>query len=90
MSIFLTTEDVAELTGRKTKAKQIEQLRTIGLVFWINAHGVPVVPRSVIEGRSAGQEAPKRVKVVAPAFRTPGSHDEAGNWIPPGLRVGAK
>jgi hypothetical protein len=27
---FLTKEEVAELTGRKTKSKQIEQLRAMG------------------------------------------------------------
>lgn len=89
MSIFLAKADVAELTGRKTKAKQIEQLRTMGLVFWINAHGVPVVPRSAIEGRTVQQES-KREKVVSPAFSPGWSHDEAGKWIPPGLRVGGK
>lgn len=90
MSIFLTKEDVADLTGRKTKTKQIEQLRTMGVIFWINAHGVPVVPRSAIEGRNDRPLERKREKVVSPAFRTGRSHDEAGNWIPPGLRVGAK
>ena len=36
MSIFLTKEDVADLTGWKTKAKQIAQLRTMRITFWVN------------------------------------------------------
>ena len=71
MSIFLAKEDVAELTGRKTKTKQIEQLRRMGIVFWVNALGVPVVPRWVIEGKSEKADLiPSREKVVAPALDT--------------------
>lgn len=51
MSIFLTCEDVAELTGRKNKSKQIEALRRMGLPFHVNAVGKPVVSVSAIEGR---------------------------------------
>ena len=89
MSVFLAEEDVAELTGRKAKAKQIEHLCTMGLDFWINAQGVLVVPCGAIEGRSAQQES-KRERVVAPAFRRGWSQDEMGNWMPPGLRAGGK
>lgn len=71
MSIFLAKEDVSELTGRKTKTKQIEQLRKMGIVFWVNALGAPVVPRWVIEGKSDKADLiPPREKVVAPAFAT--------------------
>ena len=87
MSIFLTKEDVADLTGWKTKAKQIDQLRAMRIIFWINGHGVPVVPRSAIEGPSAGKPEAKREKVIPNAFRNDGSRDGAGKWVPPGLRV---
>lgn len=85
MSMFLTKEEVAELTGRKTKAKQIEHLRRIGMRFWVNALGNPVVPRSAIEGLPA---IPTKAEPAAweIALRTPGSHDDSGRWIPPGMR----
>jgi hypothetical protein len=51
MSMFLTTQDLSELTGRKTKSKQIEALRKMGLPFWINAIGKPVVAIAVVSGR---------------------------------------
>ncbi|NVD74519.1 DUF4224 domain-containing protein [Duganella sp. BJB1802] len=49
--MFLTKDEIATLTGRKSKSKQIEALRTMGLPFWVNALDAPVVPRSAIEGR---------------------------------------
>jgi hypothetical protein len=36
MSMFLSNEDISELTGRKTKSKQIEALLRMGLPFWVN------------------------------------------------------
>ncbi len=50
MSTFLMADDVATLTGRKIKSKQIEALRRMGLPFWINATGKPIVTRSAVEG----------------------------------------
>ena len=50
MSTFLNYDDVAALTGRKTKSKQIEALRKMGLPFWVNAVGKPVVTISAVEG----------------------------------------
>ena len=35
--MFLTKEEVVELTGWKNKKKQVEQLRKMGLPFWVNA-----------------------------------------------------
>lgn len=49
-SAFLSQEDVAILTGRKIKSRQVEQLRNMGIAFYVNASGRPVVPRSSIEG----------------------------------------
>lgn len=51
--MFLTKEEVAELTGRKTKSKQVEQLRKMAIPFWLNAVGAPVIARSTIEGKPA-------------------------------------
>lgn len=51
MGMFLTADDLVELTGRRIKSKQIEALRRMGLPFHVNAVGKPVVPASAIEGR---------------------------------------
>ena len=51
MSMFLTIQDLCELTGRKTKSRQIEALLRMGLPFWVNAIGKPVVTLAAIEGR---------------------------------------
>jgi len=50
MSIFLSKEDVAELTGHKRNDAQVDMLRTMGIQFYINASGRPIVPKSAIEG----------------------------------------
>lgn len=50
---FLTTEDLATLTGRKIKSLQVQALRQMGVPFFINAIGRPVVTRTAIEGRPA-------------------------------------
>lgn len=64
MGIFLTAEDLAELTGRKIKSKQIEALRQMGVPFHVNAVGKPVVSLSALEGR-------KQPAAPAPAWQPP-------------------
>lgn len=56
MGMFLTADELVELTGRKIKSKQIEALRRMGLPFHVNAVGKPVVAAATIEGRK--QTAP--------------------------------
>ena len=51
MSMFLSSQDISELTGRKTKSMQIEALLRMGLPFWVNAIGKPVVTLTALEGR---------------------------------------
>lgn len=51
MSMFLTEDEVSMLTGRKVKKLQVEQLRKMGVPFYVNAVGRPVVVRSALEGR---------------------------------------
>jgi len=63
MDTFLTTEAVIKLTGRRRKSKQIEALRTMGLPFWVNAIGEPVVTIAAVEGR---KEAPREKTWVMP------------------------
>jgi hypothetical protein len=53
---FLDESEIAEFTGRKIKSKQIEALRKMGLPFFVNAVGKPVVTRSAIEGRKEQQQ----------------------------------
>jgi hypothetical protein len=60
MSIFLSADEVTQLTGRKIKSKQIEALRKMGLPFHVNASGRPVVAISTI----AGQKQPDEQKKV--------------------------
>jgi hypothetical protein len=50
--MFLTNENLFELTGRRTKAKQIETLLMMKLPFWVNAIGRPVVTIAAVEGRN--------------------------------------
>lgn len=64
--MFLTPEEIAELTGRKVKRLQIEQLRTMGIPFYINAVGRPVVVCSVLEGK---KEPPQRPKWESPVLK---------------------
>lgn len=66
---FLTQEEVAELTGRKVRSKQIEGLRQMGIAFWVNPVGRPVIARSAIEGKSSAPAA-KKEKVVPLVYRT--------------------
>ncbi len=48
---FLNSDEMKTLTGRKNKRQQIEALRTMGLPFFVNACGKPVVTRIAVEGR---------------------------------------
>jgi hypothetical protein len=50
-STFLTVEAVATLTGRRRKSKQVEALRMMGLPFWVNPIGQPIVTVAAVEGR---------------------------------------
>lgn len=48
---FLEDDEIARLTGRKMKGLQIETLRHMGIPFFVNATGHPVVTRSAVEGK---------------------------------------
>lgn len=50
MSLFLTRQEVAELTGARTRAGQVRNLVRNGIRHTINASGWPVVTRTAIEG----------------------------------------
>ncbi|MBI5786590.1 MAG: DUF4224 domain-containing protein [Rhodocyclales bacterium] len=58
---FLNADEIRTLTGRVQKARQIESLRKMGILFFVNALGNPVVPRASIEGNhgvTTGGEKP--------------------------------
>ncbi|MDA8095302.1 MAG: DUF4224 domain-containing protein [Betaproteobacteria bacterium] len=65
--MFLTADDLATLTGIKGGAKgktrcqrQIDALRQMGIPFFVNAAGRPVVTRAAIEGRQAESKTEPR------------------------------
>lgn len=51
MSLFLSLEELQELTGYKTAGKQCEMLKRQRIPFHTNKCGQPKVARAVIEGR---------------------------------------
>lgn len=53
--LFLTAEELRELTGYAIKARQIEQLRVMGVAFRVNGCGRAVVTRAAVTG--AGTES---------------------------------
>lgn len=57
--MFLTPEELAVLTGRKLKSYQIDALRRMGVPFFVNAVGRPVVARTAIEGGSKAAPEPR-------------------------------
>jgi hypothetical protein len=57
--MFLTEEEIATLTGKKMKSRQVEQLRRMGIAFYVNGGGRPVVCRSAVEGGKPASEVKK-------------------------------
>lgn len=57
-ALFLTDEEIATLTGRRLKSKQIEWLRREGVPFRVSATGHPVITRVAIEGHPEKTAAP--------------------------------
>ena len=56
MSIFLSQIELRELTGYAIKAKQIAQLRKMGVAFLINGCGRPVVTVAAIQGTAQAEK----------------------------------
>jgi Domain of unknown function (DUF4224) len=69
-TMFLTSEELAILTGRKLKSYQIEALRRMGIPFFVNAIGRPVVARSAIEGGSKVATDPPKRRWTSPMMKT--------------------
>jgi len=60
MSIFLAPDDVAILTGKKKKSCQVDQLRFMGIPFYINAAGRPVVTKAALNCLETECDLPKK------------------------------
>ena len=57
---FLDDEELRQLTGFAHKAKQVAQLRRMGIPFWLNAASRPVVARSALEGSKKPEKPAKK------------------------------
>ena len=66
---FLDSDELSTLTGRKLKSYQIEALRRMGVPFFVNAIGRPVVARSAIDGGSKAAPKPPKAATVPRVFR---------------------
>jgi hypothetical protein len=66
MSVFLDDADLVKLTGFKTSRRQIDQLRKMGLPFFVNAASRPVVAVAAVSGPPPSPSP--RKKVVPPSL----------------------
>lgn len=57
--MFLTAEQLVELTGYQKPSAQIKWLRTQGLRHWVRADGRPAVPVAAIDGPEPTQVRPQ-------------------------------
>lgn len=62
--MFLEDEQIVKLTGYRQKAKQVARLRKLGILFFVNASGHPVVPDSSVNG----SKQPKPEKTWTPSW----------------------
>lgn len=58
--MFLNDDELVKLTGRKMKTKQIEALRKMGIPFFVNAIGQPVVAATAVTGGTGPAEQKKK------------------------------
>jgi hypothetical protein len=65
ISMFLSADGLAFLTGRHLKTKQIQQLRAMGVLFYVNASGHPIVARAVLAGGRSEPYQPRWAPAVA-------------------------
>ena len=66
--MFLNPDELALLTGFRRKGRQVEQLRRMGIAFYVNGCGRPVVARAAIDGSVAETSPPTWApSVVKPA-----------------------
>lgn len=68
---FLSQPEIVYLTGRKTKSRQILALRQMGIPFYVNMIGFPIVTKVAIAGEA--RREPPRSKWTASVLAT-GAH----------------
>lgn len=62
--LFLQTDEIECLAGKKHKKTQIEALRKMGIHFFVNANGSPVVPRPQFFGQKTEAAAIWKPRVL--------------------------
>ncbi len=55
MSMFLTGEEIIELTGKKRRGAQMKELNALGITHKVRGNGSLVVLRSHVENELDGQ-----------------------------------
>lgn len=60
MSEFMEPEDIVKLTGRTQRAMQIRALKKMGVAFFVNDIGRPVVLWDVVKGKQNANVAPAK------------------------------
>jgi hypothetical protein len=58
--LFLTEDELADLTGRRVRRLQIEALKRMLIPFHVNALGKPVVTRAAVLGQQVTKPEPSR------------------------------
>lgn len=64
--LFLTNDELRELTGYVQPAKQVAQLKSQRIPFHVNRAGHPKVARAILEGRKV--EIQPQPKTWAPSW----------------------
>ncbi len=64
--MFLTPDELKELTGYRQPSKQVAMLRKQGVPFHVNAAGHPKVARAVLEGGKHSDQ--KRIATWTPSW----------------------
>lgn len=59
MEQFLNDEELYRLTGYRQPKKQAEHCRKVGIPFFPNARGKPIISRDIINGSSAKAKSDK-------------------------------
>lgn len=67
---FLGREELKELTGRSFVKLQIAALTKMGIPFYVNDIGRPVVARSAIEGKTAAAPALQKKPWIPKVLKT--------------------
>jgi hypothetical protein len=91
MSAFLAQDELKTLTGYARKACQVAQLRKMGIAYFLNAAGHPVVPRSIFDPKLAtpvqAEWEPSVLKgnsnhgkAQKPLYESANPHEGAGSW----------